>query len=120
MNEEFMEHIFVGGKNSKLSAKGIIGLGLPVVRGLLAAMHGHLRLVSTPGDGAVAEFTLSFEGALNKEIQINPATSYPLKGLSILLAEDNMLSAEILSYMLSNVGAKVKVCANGSAALDAF
>ena len=122
MSEEFMEHIFEGGEDSEseLSAKGIIGLGLPVVRGLLAAMHGHLRLVSPPGDGAIAEFTLSFEGALNKEIQINPATSYPLKGLSILLAEDNMLGAEILSYMLNNAGAKVKVCANGSAALEAF
>ena len=50
----------------------------------------------------------------------NQKTEISLEGLSVLVAEDNELNAEIMMDILEEAGMKVQIASNGKEALDAF
>jgi len=57
---------------------------------------------------------------LNKSLTVSPKTNLSISqlekfrnGLNILIADDNLINAEILSIMLNSLGHQVKIAANG-------
>lgn len=121
---EHQEQIFDSfeqfGTNSSKSAG--TGLGLPISRSIVAAMGGNLELSSTPGEGSVFFFRLTFSPAQAGDIPDadKNAPLSDLHGIRILVAEDNDLNAEITQELLATLGAKTERAENGQAALDQF
>lgn len=48
------------------------GLGLSIARGILAAHHGELKLISAPGQGTNASMILPAKGSASKKHSLNP------------------------------------------------
>ncbi|MBJ6110880.1 PAS domain S-box protein [Hymenobacter sp. BT523] len=100
---------------------GGTGLGLAISRQLVEQMGGRLQLYSEPGLGT----TFSFQVVLPRVAEapaIQPPTpaevSYEgLRGLRVLLAEDNAVSQRIAVAVLEHWGVQVQAVGNGLDAL---
>ena len=100
------------------------GLGLPISSSIVHSMGGVLQVQSQPDEGSEFFFTVTLQ--LNpdpKEIPnrfIKPQDHTLLKDISILLAEDNDLNAEIAIQLLEIQGAVVQRCLDGEQAVEQF
>ncbi len=103
---------------------GGLGLGLSIVRQIVH-MHGGRVEAASEGEGLGAEFTvtLRLDGAVATASPARAAPragdsgAPPLRGLSILIIEDDPDSREMLSVLLENVGAVPVAAASVSEAL---
>ena len=104
--------------------QGGAGLGLAIVKSLLNLMNGKLSVKSREGHGSTFTFEIPFNltdepiAAENKE-QIDK-TENKLKGINILLAEDDRISQLLILTIAGQNGWNVDVAPNGSAALDKY
>ncbi|MGO4853478.1 ATP-binding protein [Phaeovulum sp. W22_SRMD_FR3] len=102
------------------------GLGLYIVKSSVELLGGQVFYFTAPGGGAGYEVRLPEEDADLPVPELSvPApgaaeTAYPavLRGMSVLLAEDNELVAEITQARLRRVFGRVDCVANGRLALD--
>lgn len=106
-----------------LSQSAGTGLGLPISKSIVEKMGGTISLVSVPGEGS--EFSFDVEMKLcNEQISqapmIEDEESCNFKGIRILLAEDNILNAEIATELLGVQGAVVETAENGQEAVNHF
>lgn len=99
------------------------GLGLPISRNLVNMMGGELYLHSDEGGGSEFSFTVTLplsETEAEPWKRVTPKVDHQLKGVRILLAEDNELNAEIAIQLLEIQGAAVNWCENGKTAVEQF
>ncbi len=96
---------------------GGTGLGLTIVRRLVALMGGEIAMTSVPGQGT--EVTLHLTLAVAGTAQATPpATPRPdFTGLRALVAEDNATNRVILRAMLSRLGIRVTMVGDGDEAV---
>lgn len=98
---------------------GGTGLGLPIVRRLVALMGGEITLDSTAGVGTKVIVTLPLtlvEQPLAPSLlppHEPPEAPFPLAGLRALVAEDNATNRMILNAMLSRLGIKATMVEDG-------
>ena len=99
------------------------GLGLTISKNIVQLMGGELKLRSRPGEGSEFYFTITLpKGKLHEsstEVQIS-ADQNMLEGVSVLMAEDNDLNAEIAIELLKIQGADVIRAKNGKEAVRLF
>ena len=126
MSEEFMQHIFEPftqeQRTSRTTYKGT-GLGMAITKKLVDQMHGSLDVESEPGKGSTFILRLSLpvgECPANAPDPMEEKRAPDLKGLHLLLAEDNELNAEIAVTLLGEQGAKITAVTNGKEALEAI
>lgn len=99
------------------------GLGMTIVKRLVDRMNGTIEVDSKEKVGTcftiVLPFTVCREGLPEPE---EDAALVPdaLKGMRILLAEDNMLNRDIAEHILTKAGASVVVACDGEEAVEAF
>jgi signal transduction histidine kinase/CheY-like chemotaxis protein len=94
---------------------GGTGLGLAISQRLVTAMGDTIHAESTPDVGSTFSFTVSFGvAAVAPEAALPP---WPLAGLSLLLAEDNEINADIGREILELYGARVDLAVNGAEAI---
>lgn len=116
---------------SSVSRSEGTGLGLPISSSIVQAMGGKLELHSIPDKGSEFFFLLRFplSQCTQETPKLSPAPDHmetghaetvSLKGVRILLAEDNDLNAEIAVELLQMWGAQVDRACNGQEALDLF
>ena len=125
MTDEFQKHIFEPfaqehtGSRTKFSGTG---LGMPITKKLVEKMGGTITFESEEGVGTkfvvLIPFKIDMEADQRKE-QEN-VSEKSIKGLHILLAEDNELNMEIAEFMLQNEGADVTKAWNGQEAVEIF
>ena len=102
---------------------GGTGLGLAICKQLAQLMDGEVGVSSTPGAGSCFWFTARV-GKLDAMPDMAPAApaaaalGATLKGVRILLVEDNSFNQQIGLEMLEEVGAVVCLANNGDEALD--
>ena len=125
MSEEFVKRIFEPFAQEKHDARSVYqgtGLGMPIVKSLVEKMGGTITVTSEEGVGSTFVVTIPFEIAPAPEKIPAPAAEKEasIRGLRLLLAEDNDLNAEIAEMLLSDQGAQVTIVQDGQQAVDAF
>ena len=126
MSEAFLGYIFDPFTQEKTDARSIYqgtGLGMAIVKGLVEQMHGSIEVSSTLGVGSTFTITIPFEIAESvgaKPTQRNDAGQADIRGLHLMLAEDNDLNAEIAKMLLEDAGVIVTVVGDGQQAVSLF
>jgi signal transduction histidine kinase/ActR/RegA family two-component response regulator len=99
---------------------GGIGLGLSVVKDLVAQMQGTFAIQSEKGKGTTVELTFSLElPKLNLRQEEVSTVANPReidKNLKILYAEDNPVNQKLLVMMMKTFGLDIDVAENGKVA----
>jgi PAS domain S-box-containing protein len=102
---------------------GGTGLGLSITRELAQLMGGEVGAHSQPGEGATfwAELPLPTVGEDDDggPTTLLDGTDMPLRGMRLLVAEDNPVNMLIASEMLSRLGAEVSAAQDGAEAVRA-
>ena len=125
MAEEFQKHIFEpfaqehAGSRTKFVGTG---LGMPITKKLVEKMGGTIMFKSKEGVGTtfVIQVPFRIDLATDKRKEQKDASEKTIKGLHILLAEDNELNMEIAEFMFQNEGAEVTKAWNGLEAVEIF
>ena len=132
MSDEFLQHIFepFAREHSQLNSKVTgTGLGLSIVKSLVDAMGGTISVTSKLGEGT--EFVVLFDAEIVSEdngsavtapdeSKVLPEQADKLKGMRVLLAEDNELNTYVARIILEGFGCVVATATNGQEAIDAF
>ena len=125
MTESFQKHIFEPfaqehtGSRTKYAGTG---LGMAITKKLIEKMGGTITFESEEGTGTTfvirVPFRIDTDRSGRSETEEKPEIS--IRGLHILLAEDNELNMEIAEFMLQNEGADVVKAWNGREAVEIF
>lgn len=125
MSEEFQKHIFEpfaqehAGSRTKFAGTG---LGMPISKKLIEKMGGTITFESAEGIGTtfVIQVPFKIDPDADKRKEQKDVSEKSIKGLHILLAEDNELNMEIAEFILQNEGADVTKAWNGQEAVELF
>ncbi len=96
------------------------GLGLAIARRLVVLMGGDMGVHSEPGHGSVFWFTVPLASTVAPQEATAPSgqpDEVSLKGVKVLLVEDNELNQELASEILRQLGMQVDVAGDGEAAI---
>ena len=125
MSKEFQKHLFepfAQEQKGGASKFGGTGLGMPITKSLVEKMGGTITFTSEQGTGTTFVITIPFKINENvtrdKEKQEEATAS--IRGLNILLVEDNELNMEIAEFVIQSEGASVVKAWNGQEAVEAF
>ena len=104
-------------------SQGGLGLGLPIVRSLVA-LHGGTVNASSEGEGQGTEFTIRLPAAvLREDAPDHPLAARPvtaprsIESRRVLIVDDNEDAVELLAESLELVGHVVRVAYDGPSAL---
>jgi signal transduction histidine kinase/DNA-binding response OmpR family regulator len=130
--QERIFDIFTQGDSSLSRQYEGTGLGLAISRQLVELMGGAIWVESVIGQGATFNFTVALERAIapveakpESRVQARrpgqpdqPSQADPLRGLRVLLVEDNLVNQHYASILLRRQGCLITTAANGREALD--
>ena len=125
MSEAFQKRIFEPfaqedvGSRTKYAGTG---LGMPITKKLVEKMGGTISFESKEGAGTTFVIRIPFRIDTDRDskVEAGEKTEASIRGLHILLAEDNELNMEIAEFMLQNEGADVTKAWNGREAVEIF
>ena len=125
MTEEFQKYVFEPfaqehtGSRTKFAGTG---LGMPITKKLVEKMGGTITFKSEEGAGSTFVIQVPFKIDLDtdKSKEQKDLSEKTIKGLHILLAEDNELNMEIAEFMFQNEGTEVTKAWNGQEAVELF
>ena len=114
---------FTQADSSTSRSYGGTGLGLAITKRILELQGVSLQLTSEVGKGSEFYFTQTFpftRELIGKKEDYLPSANRDqlLKGISLLLVEDNPLNVLVAQTILENSGAIVEVAGNGLEALE--
>ncbi|UBF29963.1 PAS domain-containing protein (plasmid) [Kovacikia minuta CCNUW1] len=125
---EFLPHVFEYFRQEDGSTTrrfGGLGLGLAIVRQIVE-MHGGTVWAESLGEGQGATFILQLPTIqqatfiIPKPTRIQLSTDLPLKGIQVLLVDDEPDARELQAFVLQQGGATVTAVASGGEALQAL
>ena len=125
MTEEFQKYIFEPfaqehtGSRTKFAGTG---LGMPISKKLIEKMGGTITFESEEGVGTTFVIRVPFRIDTDRSdrVETREKKEASIRGMHILLAEDNELNMEIAEFMLQNEGAVVTKAWNGQEAVELF
>ena len=125
MTEEFQKYIFEPfaqehtGSRTKFAGTG---LGMAIAKNLIEKMGGTITMESEKDVGTTFVIRVPFktDPDADKREKQKDVSENSIKGLHILLAEDNELNMEIAEFVLQNEGADVTKAWNGQEAVELF
>ena len=97
-----------------------VGLGLTIVRKLVQRMGGSVCLSSSPGEGTEIHVSLPFglPARCGDDDAVRPELAAVLRGLRVLMVEDDEVNLHCGRRLLENAGYEVAVARDGREALD--
>ena len=127
MSEQFQQHLYEPFSREEQRVEGAssgTGLGAPIAKQLVELMGGTMSFTSTLGQGTTFTIRLPFEQCKRSEIpqavRVDAVDVDAVRGLRVLLVEDNELNAEIAQFTLDRAGAIVTHVKDGESAVETF
>lgn len=127
MSEEYMKVMyteFSRAVDTRVNKIQGTGLGLAIVKQITDMMNGTIEVQSQLNKGTTFHIVIPIEIIEKtdaKKVQMDDDFNYDeLKGLKILIAEDNDLNYEIAYELLSDYGMVISRAEDGAVALDVF
>lgn len=127
MSEQFQQHLYEPFSREEQRVEGAssgTGLGAPIAKQLVELMGGTMSFTSTLGQGTTFTIRLPFEQCKRSEIpqavRVDAVDIDAVRGLRVLLVEDNELNAEIAQFTLDRAGAIVTHVKDGESAVETF
>ena len=125
MTEEFQKYVFEPfaqehtGSRTRFAGTG---LGMAIAKNLVEKMGGTITFESKEGTGTTFVIRVPFkiDPDADKREEQKDISEKSIKGLHILLAEDNDLNMEIAEFVLQNEGTEVTKAWNGQEAVELF
>ena len=125
MSEAFQKRIFEpfaqehSGSRTKFAGTG---LGMPITKKLVEKMGGIIAFESKEGTGTTFVIRIPFRIDTDTKDcnETKERTEVSVRGLHILLAEDNELNMEIAEFVLQNEGTVVTKAWNGQEVVEIF
>ena len=125
MTDEFQKHIFEPfaqehtGSRAKFAGTG---LGMAISKKLVEEMGGTITFESEKGVGTTFVIRVPFkiDPDADKREEPKNVSEKSIRGMHILLAEDNELNMEIAEFVLQNEGAEVTKAWNGQEIVELF
>ncbi|HSR96118.1 MAG TPA: ATP-binding protein [Kofleriaceae bacterium] len=127
ISPELMPHLFdlfVQGRRTLDRAEGGLGLGLAIVRSLVE-LHGGTVCAHSDGAQRGSEFEVrlpapSADSSARVRIQTPmPGTQHALRDKRVLVVDDNVDAADLLSHALEGLGYETRTAYDGPSALEA-
>ncbi len=94
------------------------GMGLSVVHGIVAALHGVVTVESTPGQGARFDLYFPIIEGHQPATAPPPPAKLPTGKERILFVDDEVFQTDMLKHMLGLLGYKVETCNSSPQALE--
>jgi PAS domain S-box-containing protein len=98
------------------------GLGLSITNGLLVLLKSNIHVQSTVGKGSVFYFSLDFRTSSNNALASREknASDSPLtlKGLKVLIVEDNVINVVLMKSFMKQWGVEYDIAENGLVACE--
>lgn len=125
MSKSMLKHVFQPFEQEDGSTArkyGGSGLGLSIVKSLVEMMRGNVSVSSIKGSGTTftIDIVLPYSTQINSNHNKKSADLKRLKGLKILLAEDNPLNQELCLELLKNCGINATCAVNGEETVRLF
>lgn len=125
MSEEFQKKLFdefAQEENGVRTQYKGTGLGMPISKKYVELMGGTITVDSRKGVGTTftVEIPMELTNAEKVEKTKPLAQHNDLKGIKVLLAEDNDLNAELATILLEDLGMTVTRAADGQEVVDLF
>ncbi len=129
MDKEFLPKLFEAFSQEdtdNTSRYGGSGLGMAISKSFVEMMGGEIRVESEKGVGSTFTVTLGLgrvtetESPQAAEEQAQPDTGAALKGLHVLIAEDQEMNAEVLADLLELEEMSSEWAENGQRAVEMF
>jgi signal transduction histidine kinase/DNA-binding response OmpR family regulator len=108
---------FTQADNTRTRRHGGTGLGLTISSELVAMMGGKLQLDSDVGSGSRFSFTLPMRLVPEVSTGITDSEAAVLRGLQVLVVDDNSANLDILRHQLLGWGVHVDTASNAEQAL---
>jgi PAS domain S-box-containing protein len=112
---------FVQGERGLDRSSGGLGIGLALVKSLVALQHGRVQ-ASSDGAGKGSVFRIAMplaRGATASDGAAQPAATTPAAVANVLIVDDNLDAAETLAALLTAQGYRVTTAVDGAGALEA-
>jgi len=123
---KYIFEAFAQAKSSTSRKYGGTGLGLTIVKRLIELQGGSIVINSKPGIGTEVTFVLSFKTDKTERLDASDESQDKeqafagIKGLKVLLAEDNPVNQLVTMDLLDSVGVQVVLANNGAEALESL
>ena len=128
----FLPHVFERFRQADAGTtrqQGGLGLGLAIARQLVE-LHGGSVAVDSPGEDQGSTFTVRLPVVVGDAATADPAVAPPvtpdaksvpsLRGLRVMLVENEQHTREAMTYVLEHAGAEVTATSSARAALTAL
>jgi two-component system sensor histidine kinase/response regulator len=109
---------FTQGDSSTTRLYGGTGLGLSIATQLIKLMGGEISVESQIGKGSTFIFDIKLEVLTNQHTRVEPARKEELRGLKVLVVDDNASNRKFFDELLSSWSVRVKTIADGDTAWE--
>ncbi len=116
MSEEAISNIlepYAQASNKTARYYGGTGLGLSICKQLIEAFGGRLKIESELGQGTNMSFSISLPVGHVSQLHNSEAVEIDLAGIKVLLGEDDPVSAQVISSILTSAHALVEHVSTG-------